>query len=67
VAQALRERFGEAIPVVMITADRSDQCRKQLQGLGVPVLNKPVKAGKMRAVLSQLLAGRAPVKELGGT
>ncbi|WP_313037455.1 hybrid sensor histidine kinase/response regulator [Stutzerimonas nitrititolerans] len=67
VAQALRERFGEAIPVVMITADRSDQCRKQLQGLGVPVLNKPVKAGKMRAVLSQLLAGRAPIKELGGT
>jgi len=33
----------------------------------VPVLNKPVKAGKMRAVLSQLLAGRAPIKELGGT
>lgn len=56
VAQALRERFGEAIPVVMITADRSDQCRKQLQGLGVPVLNKPVKAGKMRSVLSHLLA-----------
>ncbi|WP_313338129.1 hybrid sensor histidine kinase/response regulator [Stutzerimonas nitrititolerans] len=55
VAQALRERFGEAIPVVMITADRSDQCRKQLQGLGVPVLNKPVKAGKMRSVLSHLL------------
>lgn len=49
---------GASAPV-MITADRSDQCRKQLQGLGVPVLNKPVKAGKMRSVLSHLLAGDA--------
>ena len=55
VAQSLRVRFGQAIPVVMITADRSDQCRKQLQGFGVPVLNKPVKAGKMRSALSHLL------------
>jgi len=55
VAQALRERFARDIPVVMITADRSDECRQALQGFGVPVLNKPVKAGKMRSVLSHLL------------
>jgi len=55
VATAIRAQFGRAIPVVMITADRSDQCRRQLQGLDVPVLNKPVKAGKMRSVLSHLL------------
>jgi len=55
VATAIRAHFGRAIPVVMITADRSDQCRRQLQGLDVPVLNKPVKAGKMRSVLSHLL------------
>lgn len=58
VVQALRLHFNAAIPLVMITADRSDECRKQLQGFGVPVLNKPVKAGKMRSVLSHLLGER---------
>ncbi|WP_217474104.1 PAS domain-containing hybrid sensor histidine kinase/response regulator [Stutzerimonas stutzeri] len=58
VATAIRAYFGQPIPVVMITADRSDQCRKELQGLDVPVLNKPVKAGKMRSVLSHLLGSK---------
>ena len=55
VVQNLRARFGRPIPAVMITADRSDQCRRALQGAGVPLLNKPVKAGKLRSVLSHLL------------
>jgi CheY-like chemotaxis protein len=55
VAKRLREHYGQVIPVVVITAERSDQCRRQLQRLGAPLLNKPVKAGKLRAVLSQLL------------
>ena len=56
VVTALRQHFAQAIPAVMVTADRSDQCRRQLQGFGVPVLNKPVKAGKLRSVLSHLLS-----------
>ena len=55
VVQHLREHFGVKIPAVMITADRSDQCRRELHGMGVPLLNKPVKPGKLRAVLSQIL------------
>ncbi|WP_137889107.1 NahK/ErcS family hybrid sensor histidine kinase/response regulator [Pseudomonas sp. 2FE] len=55
VVQQLREHFALPIPAVMITADRSDQCRRELQALGAPLLNKPVKPGKLRAVLSQLL------------
>ena len=55
VVQALRAQFDRAIPAVMITADRSDECRRNLQALGAPLLNKPVKPGKLRAVLSQLL------------
>jgi len=55
VVQALREHFGQPLGAVMITADRSDQCRGDLQRLGMPLLNKPVKPGKLRAVLSQLL------------
>jgi CheY-like chemotaxis protein len=55
VVKHLREHFATAIPAVIITADRSDQCRRGLQKLGAPLLNKPVKPGKLRAVLSQLL------------
>jgi len=55
VVRHLRQHFAAAIPAVIITADRSDQCRRALQKLGAPLLNKPVKPGKLRAVLSQLL------------
>ena len=51
----LRRHFDSPIPAVMITADRSDQCRRALQRMGMPLLNKPVKPGKLRAVVSQLL------------
>jgi PAS domain S-box-containing protein len=56
VVRHLREHFSQAIPAVIITADRTDQCRRSLQRLDAPLLNKPVKPGKLRAVLSQLLA-----------
>ncbi|WP_275626804.1 NahK/ErcS family hybrid sensor histidine kinase/response regulator [Pseudomonas sp. 273] len=51
----LRRHYGREIPAVMISADRSDDCRRALQRLGIPLLNKPVKPGKLRAVLSALL------------
>jgi CheY-like chemotaxis protein len=51
----LREHFAQNIPAVIITADRTDQCRRALRRLEAPLLNKPVKPGKLRAVLSQLL------------
>ncbi|MNG28863.1 hypothetical protein D3C84_1141920 [compost metagenome] len=52
---ALRQRFARDLPAVIITADRSDRCRRTLQDLRVPLLNKPVKPGKLRAVISQLI------------
>ncbi|WP_223487255.1 NahK/ErcS family hybrid sensor histidine kinase/response regulator [Pseudomonas sp. A-RE-19] len=58
VVQHLREHFSQAIAAVIITADRTDQCRRSLQRLDAPLLNKPVKPGKLRAVLTQLLASR---------
>ncbi|WP_439861996.1 hybrid sensor histidine kinase/response regulator [Pseudomonas sp. MBLB4136] len=60
VVRQLREHFACAIPSVIITADRSDQCRRELQRMAVPLLNKPVKPGKLRAVLSQLLGTPDP-------
>ncbi|WP_442108767.1 PAS domain-containing hybrid sensor histidine kinase/response regulator [Pseudomonas sp. NUPR-001] len=56
VVRDLRTHFASAIPAVMITADRSEQSRRAMQRLKAPLLNKPVKPGKLRAVLSQLLA-----------
>ncbi|VVP03053.1 NahK/ErcS family hybrid sensor histidine kinase/response regulator [Pseudomonas fluorescens] len=55
VVRHLREHFSQVIPAVIITADRTDQCRRSLLRLGAPLLNKPVKPGKLRAVLSQML------------
>jgi CheY-like chemotaxis protein len=59
VVRHLREHFHQTIPAVIITADRTDQCRRALQRLDAPLLNKPVKPGKLRAVLSQLLGQSA--------
>ncbi|MGF6097930.1 ATP-binding response regulator [Pseudomonas sp. 18175] len=56
VVKHLREHFSCKIPAVIITADRTDQCRRALRRLEAPLLNKPVKPGKLRAVLSQLLS-----------
>lgn len=53
----LREHFHGELAAVMITADRSDDCRRALQRLGMPLLNKPVKPGKLRAALSLLVSG----------
>ena len=55
VVRELRAHFACPIAAVMITADRSEQSRRAMQRLKAPLLNKPVKPGKLRAVLSQLL------------
>ena len=56
VGWGVQERLSKVTcPTLIISADRSDACRRELQALGAPLLNKPVKPGKLRAVLSQLL------------
>jgi len=45
------------VPVVMLTADRTDATRRAFADAGVRVLNKPVKPGKLRALMSHLLNG----------
>ncbi|OPX55002.1 Signal transduction histidine kinase [Oceanospirillum multiglobuliferum] len=56
--QAVREELGQPIPAVIITADRSSECRQLFDRLELPVLNKPVKPSKLRALLSHLVEGR---------
>ncbi|MEH6473149.1 MAG: NahK/ErcS family hybrid sensor histidine kinase/response regulator [Halopseudomonas sp.] len=42
-------------PAMMITADRSDEVRQLFQSKGLARLNKPIKPGKLRALMSHLL------------
>ena len=49
----IRQRFGENIPAILITADRSPHVRDAAREDGIVVLNKPVKPAALRALLGQ--------------
>ncbi|MDF2115769.1 PAS-domain containing protein [Roseiarcaceae bacterium H3SJ34-1] len=50
---ALRQRFGEDLPALLITADRSLEVRDRAVMQNVRLLNKPVRPAALRALLSQ--------------
>jgi Na+/proline symporter/signal transduction histidine kinase len=49
----IRHRFGENIPAILITADRSPHVRTAARDENIAVLNKPVKPASLRALLGQ--------------
>jgi len=49
----IRRRFGENLPAVLITADRSPHVRAAAREENVAVINKPVKPASLRALLGQ--------------
>ena len=49
----LRQRHGEGMPAVLLTADRSAEVRQEAVRLDVPVLNKPVKPAALRSMLAR--------------
>src|SRR6202042_3068161 len=49
----IRRRFGDSIPAILITADRSPHVRAAARKDNVAVLNKPVKPASLRALLGQ--------------
>ena len=49
----IRHRFGEHIPAILITADRSPHVRAAAREERIAVLNKPVKPASLRALLGQ--------------
>lgn len=49
----IRRRFGENIPAILITADRSPHVRGAAREENIVVLNKPVKPASLRALLGQ--------------
>ena len=52
----VRRYLGKDIPAAIITADRSDDTRKLLRAQYLPILNKPVKPNRLRALMTSLLA-----------
>jgi CheY-like chemotaxis protein len=51
----VRKAVGRDIPAAIITADRSDETRALLRAQYLPVLNKPVKPNRLRALLTSLV------------
>ncbi|MCJ9730674.1 response regulator, partial [Bradyrhizobium sp. PRIMUS42] len=49
----IRRRFGDTIPAILITADRSPAVQVAARDEKVAVLNKPVKPASLRALLGQ--------------
>jgi signal transduction histidine kinase/CheY-like chemotaxis protein len=49
----IRRRFGENIPAILITADRSPHVRGAAREENIAILNKPVKPASLRALLGQ--------------
>lgn len=58
VVRSIRDRYGAAIPAVLVTADRSPILRAEAENRRVAVLNKPVKPAALRAVLASLQPAR---------
>ncbi|MBN7770454.1 response regulator [Marinobacter daepoensis] len=52
----VRKYLGMDLPSAIITADRSDETRALLRAQYLPVLNKPVKPNRLRALLTSLVA-----------
>jgi two-component system, sensor histidine kinase len=55
VIRAIRDEFNAEIPAALITGDTGPERLKEARASGLPLLHKPVKASRMRALATQLL------------
>ncbi|MCK2150698.1 ATP-binding protein [Marinobacter alexandrii] len=51
----VRQALGHTVPAAVVTADQSDETRRMLREQQLPMLNKPVKPNRLRALLTSLL------------
>lgn len=57
-AEELRQLWGADIPVLVITADHTQQAREAAAARGFTLLPKPVKPAALRALMGRLLSAR---------
>ncbi len=60
--RTLRQSFGAQIAAVLITGDTAPETIQAINASGLPVLHKPLRPAKLRAMLSHLLAGRGDAR-----
>ncbi|MCL7943343.1 ATP-binding protein [Marinobacter sp. ATCH36] len=57
---SVRRHFNRDIPAAVITADRGNETRRLISALYLPILNKPVKPNRLRALLTSLVVSLNP-------
>jgi signal transduction histidine kinase/CheY-like chemotaxis protein len=60
VLDRLKAHWGGSLHGIIVTADASTQCIADARERGYPVLHKPVRPAKLRALFEQLLGNRVP-------
>jgi CheY-like chemotaxis protein len=60
----LRRHFGRHIPVILVSGDVSKATRERVAAIGLPLLEKPVSALRLRTLTTRLL--RAVTDPTGG-
>lgn len=56
----LREKFGHGIPAILITGDTAPESLRRIAQAGLPLLHKPLRPAKLRALLTHLVQQRRP-------
>ncbi len=62
--QRLRREVGVSAPVLMITANYSNELKQEIRALGFQLMNKPVRPAKLKAVIQHLVT--PPAEQPGG-
>jgi Na+/proline symporter/signal transduction histidine kinase len=57
--ETLAAHTGQRLPGILITANYTEAVREAASDLGYPMLNKPVRPGALRALMTQMLSGEA--------
>jgi CheY-like chemotaxis protein len=55
----VRARLGKEVPAIVITADHTPEVQRDLRLRGLSLLRKPLKAGALRALMTQHVLKRA--------
>ena len=55
VIATLRQRFNQAIAVVLITGDTATDAVREIKASGYPLLHKPLRPAKLRTLLAKML------------
>ena len=55
----LHARYGDTIPAILLTADRSLEVRQLAAERDIPVLNKPIKPAALRSMLARYQKAQA--------